>query len=312
VRDLLACPAFAVRVSHIVAGEAVPNDVHLARRLWTGFETLHAVTYFAPECAEANRGLGLKGFWMGYFATRAAPMGTPLAAEIGEAFFSFRPSMIERAIPDAWSFADKHDILETRAGSAAGVLRSAIPDVEARAEPIIELLEAVASDDSIEGLLATPNRALPQRTDVVERLWQACTTIREHRGDAHVVALRSEGLDPCESLVLFTANGVVSKDWLQKARGWTDDEWDSATKTLVTRDLLSADGQLTAKGSDVRSAVETMTDLEAIKPWAAIPAAELNRVGETLMSMAQSIADAQTLSYPNPIGLPLPEPWPQP
>jgi len=299
-------------MSHIVAGEGVPSDVHLARRLWTGFEALHAVTYFAPECAEANRGLGLKGFWMGYFATRAAPMGTPSTAEIGDAFFSFRPSMIERAIPDAWSFADKHDILQTRAGSAAGVLRSAIPDVEARAESIVELLEAVASDDSIEGLLATPNRALPQRTDVVERLWQACTTIREHRGDAHVLALRGERLDPCESLVLFTANGVVSKNWLQTARGWTDDEWRIATDALLGRELLSADGRTSPRGRAVGETIEASTDNTAIKPWAALTAGELNRVAETLMSMAQSIADAETLSYPNPIGLPLPEPWPEP
>ena len=43
-----------------------------ARRLWPAFETYHAHVYFVPEAAEAYRELGLKGGWMGYFASRSA------------------------------------------------------------------------------------------------------------------------------------------------------------------------------------------------------------------------------------------------
>jgi hypothetical protein len=50
-------------------------DGETARALWHAIEPLHAVTYFAPECVEANRTLGLRGFWMGYFGARAAPLG---------------------------------------------------------------------------------------------------------------------------------------------------------------------------------------------------------------------------------------------
>ena len=41
-----------------------------ARRLFDRFEPIHAVTYFAPESRAAFDGLGLRGFWMGYFAAR--------------------------------------------------------------------------------------------------------------------------------------------------------------------------------------------------------------------------------------------------
>jgi len=46
-----------------------------ARRLWRVLEPYHAVTYFAPEAHQAFKDVGLRGFWMGYFAGRAAPLG---------------------------------------------------------------------------------------------------------------------------------------------------------------------------------------------------------------------------------------------
>jgi len=46
-----------------------------ARSIWTLFEPVHAVTYFAPEARSAFEDAGLRGFWRGYFAGRAAPLG---------------------------------------------------------------------------------------------------------------------------------------------------------------------------------------------------------------------------------------------
>ena len=76
-----------------------------ARVMWKLFEPLHAVTYFAEECLEEYKAAGLKGFWMGYFAGRAAPMGAVAPAVVDATFFSFNPDRVKRALPDAWSFA---------------------------------------------------------------------------------------------------------------------------------------------------------------------------------------------------------------
>lgn len=46
-----------------------------ARRLWRLYEPIHDVVYFSAECRSAADELGLRGFWMGYFAFRAAPLG---------------------------------------------------------------------------------------------------------------------------------------------------------------------------------------------------------------------------------------------
>ena len=54
---------------------------HPARRLHHRLETIHAVTYFAGESRQAATDIGLKGFWMGYFGFRAAPLG-PVGAGV--------------------------------------------------------------------------------------------------------------------------------------------------------------------------------------------------------------------------------------
>jgi hypothetical protein len=51
--------------------------------MWTLFEPVHAVTYFAPEARSAFEEAGLRGFWRGYFAGRAAPLAPVNAAVVG-------------------------------------------------------------------------------------------------------------------------------------------------------------------------------------------------------------------------------------
>src|SRR6202008_779992 len=85
-----------------------------ARRLWPAFETYHAHVYFVPEAAEAYRNLGLKGGWMGYFASRAAALGAASPELVTAVFFNFHPAMVARALPDAWALASPDDVLAAR------------------------------------------------------------------------------------------------------------------------------------------------------------------------------------------------------
>src|SRR5580692_7878591 len=83
----------------------VVRDAELARRLWSRLEPIHVVTYFSPEVRAALSGAGYKGFWMGYFAGRAAPMGPAGPEVVFATFYNFSIAHISRAIPDAWTFA---------------------------------------------------------------------------------------------------------------------------------------------------------------------------------------------------------------
>ena len=99
------------------------RDPGLARRLWQRLELIHAVTYFSPEAIGALRDAGYKGFWMGYFAGRAAPLGPVGPAVVTALFYNFAPSRVARALPDAWGFAPPDAALAARLGGSVAALR---------------------------------------------------------------------------------------------------------------------------------------------------------------------------------------------
>ncbi|MCM2424522.1 hypothetical protein LNW73_01220 [Streptomyces sp. RKAG337] len=74
----------------------------MARTLWLRTEPLHAVVYFDAQCREMGRSLGLKGYWMGYFATRSAPLGRAQPSVVTAAFGVFAPGPVARALPASW------------------------------------------------------------------------------------------------------------------------------------------------------------------------------------------------------------------
>lgn len=97
--------------------------MHTARRFWEAIEPLHAVVHFASEATESTKQLGLRRFWMSYFAGRFAPMGPIPAAAATAMAFGFAPSMVARSIPDAWTFADPAAVLLARIDGAKASLR---------------------------------------------------------------------------------------------------------------------------------------------------------------------------------------------
>jgi hypothetical protein len=67
----------------------VHREPDLARRFFNRFEPVHGVTYFAPEARAALDGLGYRGYWMGYFAARSAPLGEVAPEVVTAIFYNF-------------------------------------------------------------------------------------------------------------------------------------------------------------------------------------------------------------------------------
>ncbi len=289
-----------------VAGRPGPprESTEFVRQLWQLYEPLHAVTYFGAQARAAFEGAGLRGFWRGYFAGRAAPLGAVTAAPVTAAFFSFAPAMVARAVPDVWQRAAPEQALAARVDGAVATLRAVLPDEPERWAAAADLLAAAAQAAVTDGrVLGAANAALPRPTEPLARLWQAATVLREHRGDGHIVALVDAELDGCQALVLRDAL-YGGREQLQPNRGWTDSEWDDAAQALVRRGWLADDGRPTAAGQAAHRAVESRTDRLAVQPWTALDQAEQRRLAELLTPLAE--AATTVLPYPNPIGLPRP------
>lgn len=269
-----------------------------ARDLWKRLETIHAVTYFAPESTAAAKAAGLKGFWMGYFGFRAAPLGPVEAGPVHAAFANFARPMVERSLPDAWAHATPADLLETRAMAAAAALRRLSPALQRAdlADINRELASLCATADSLGRPLFAANVGLADRADAVETLWQLCTTLREHRGDGHVIALASHQVDGCEAHRLHAAANATPHEVLKDNRGFSDAEWQAAADRLERRGLI-ADDALTADGFKLVRSIETLTDDLAMDPGD-------TSLLDTLTPIATDITESGALPFPNPMGLP--------
>jgi hypothetical protein len=218
--------------------------------------------------------------------------------------------MVARAVPGVWELISPARALEVRSAGAVTALRRLAghlgPSVPAAADL---LARGAAGADCAGRVLASANAALPGtglpgRGEAFARLWQAATTLREHRGDGHVAALVSAGIDGCEALVL-RAGLDQSRELLQPIRGWTDQQWAQAAARLADRGWLGPDGRATPAGAAAYQAVEDATDLAAAGPWQRLGPAGTEQLAELLRPIAR--ACAAELPYPNPVGVPNPD-----
>jgi hypothetical protein len=271
-----------------------------ARRLWSLFEPLHAVTYFAPEARAAFEAAGLRGFWRGYFAGRSAPLGLAPAAVSTALYANFAPRMVERAIPSVWELAPPAEALVARLEGSAAALDRLLDGADVT--EAAALLHSVAASAPTSGrALGAANAALPWPTEPMAVLWQAATVLRELRGDGHVSTQLTVGLDGLSTMVLRCGHDL-GRDALQPNRGWTDEEWEASAGSLTDRGLLGADGQVTTAGLALLERAEALTDELAQEPWTiAGPAVALR-----FIELAQPLARAARTALPpvNPIGLP--------
>jgi len=101
-------------------------------------------------------------------------------------------------------------------------------------------------------------------------LWHAQSIMREYRGDGHVALLLTHGLSGIDALVTHAASGDVNARVLRATRGWSDEQWHEAVRSLRQRGWL-AEGDvlaLTEWGASRRQEIEDQTDALAAAPYA--------------------------------------------
>jgi hypothetical protein len=283
----------------------IPEE-RAARLVWQYGEPIHAVLFFAPETRAATDALGLKGGWMSYFGSRAAPLGAVSAAAVTSIFYGFHARRVERAVPDVWACAEPHQLIDARLSAMDGALGRLLgeaidgPDVR-RAASLA--MAAVHSADFSGRPLGAANAALADPGVPHLQLWQALGAIREHRGDGHVSCLVANQVSPCESLVMQTATGRSERESLRSNRGWSEDEWRAAVVRLRERGWLDEDERPTPVGAEARDAIEATTDRLAA-PLVATLGARAVELVEAMRPLAERIMAAGEVPKLNNMGLP--------
>jgi hypothetical protein len=268
------------------------------RRFWQGIEVIHDVVYFAPDIRERFDAIGLKGWWMAYFASRSAALGTPGPRLVTALFYGFAPPMVERVLPDAWAMADRGAILDTRFQLARDALTPAVADLDI--DPLATVLETVVDGLDFAGRpLAAAHASVDRPEDAVGRLWWAASVLREYRGDSHIALLTTNDLDGTEANALAVADGRAPERQ-REARGWTEDEWAAAFTRLERRGWVDTGQAITPDGHAFRTQLEDDTDRVSSASFTDEMHALAEAAEDSLVDLARAIKASGAVTFPNP------------
>ncbi|MCA2289182.1 SCO6745 family protein [Mycobacterium avium] len=276
----------------------------LARRFFDRYEPVHAVTYFAPEARAALDALGYRGFWMGYFAARSAPLGAVPREVVAAIFYNFAPERVAKALPAAWEIAGPQAALRARQESAVAALRRYGLRPDENVAVAAELAAKAARRAPLDGRpLFAANLALPWPEDPLAALWHATTLLREQRGDAHVAVLAAAGISGRESNVLHAAAGNVSRDYIARTRDYDEASWRRHEQRLAERGLLDRDGALTAAGRQCKDHIEATTDALALSALDALTDDEVETLFEALTPITRAVIAGGDIPAATPMTL---------
>ena len=281
----------------------------LARSAYNATTVLHSLIYFAPEAEQQFTGVGLKPGQMGYFASRAAPMGAVGGGVVTATFYNFSPRLVASAIPEAWELASPEVVIRARFAAVDGALTRLLgPDVIASDDMITlaALVREASSACAPEGrplYAGHADLAWPDAPHLV--MWHALTLLREHRGDGHIAALTGAGLSGIEALVTHSATGKgFLAGFARASRGWTQQEWDGTVSSLAARGLLVDECALTEAGQALRARIEDDTDRMAASPWAHLGEQRTEEVIRIGKAMSRTVLKAGAIPragvFPSP------------
>jgi hypothetical protein len=243
-----------------------------ARRLAMALEPVAGQVYFSPECHAGYAALGFAPSpgasqagvqWpdgAAYFTSRGSVMGQVPGEVVAAAFGVFNPEAVVPAVTYGWTKVDATTICAARTAGAVGQLTRILgpqPDGLDRASALLgQAVEPLRPEGKP---LYAGLRSLGLPGDPMGDLWRRADMLREYRGDAHIAAWTSAGLDATEiGLLTEPYWGLPLRTYI-RTRAWSEEQMDAAEARLVERGLL-ADGALTDQGRALRESIEVATD----------------------------------------------------
>ncbi len=250
------------------------NDLsRAARRLAAALEPVAGQVYFSPEAHEGYQRLGFgpsPGDFAGvaapemaaYFTSRGSVMGQVSGEVVAAAFGVFQPSVVVSSVARGWSFTDAATIRVARDRGAIDQLVRVLGERPEGLDRANELLARAVEPLRPEGRpLYAGLSSLELPDHGLGAMWRRADMAREYRGDSHINAWTSAGLDACEMCLLTEPYWGLPLRSYSRTRGWSDAEFDGAEARLVERGWLSSGG-FTDAGRAERERIEVATDLQ--------------------------------------------------
>ena len=261
----------------------------VARRMYELVEPIGVVNFQADEPNEAMRDLGFTNYWDGYFAGRSAPLGKVPAEVVHALFYNFADGEVARHVPRVWEKVTPEEARSARErGCVAALRRILAGQVDSAAlDRAGALLARAAAGVRTEGRpLFAALRALPVPDEPVARLWHTADMLREHRGDGHIAALVTEGINGTEAHVLAALDMGMRAEEFGRIHHLPAARLAAVVDGLRDRGLVDAKGGFTAAGRDTKTRIEARTDELAFAPYGVLDARELAQLAADLTPIA--------------------------
>lgn len=274
-----------------------------SRHLAAVLEPIAGQVYFSPECHANYQALGFgegrgvqDGVAMGnrvaYFTSRGSVMGQVSGHVVAATFAVFNPDIVIPSVDEGWKITDATSICSARDRGAIAQLERILGASPIGINRAQDLLQRAVDPLRLEGrALFAGLRSLAMPTTALGATWRLADMLREYRGDSHIAAWVSEGLDAVEVCLLTDVFSGVPMRTYSATRGWRTEQFEPATERLVSRGLLEVNGDTsTAAGRELRSRIELNTDKQMHAAMHAIED-DLAELMEILAPMAQAIKD---------------------
>jgi DNA-binding MarR family transcriptional regulator len=269
----------------------MPHPVSNIHRVFELIEPIATIT-FSQGPTEEFLALGMRNYWDGYFAGRAAPLGLAPAEVVDAVFYNFADGEVARHIPWVWGITTPQEAIAVRERGSAAALRQRIGNL-ANSPGVVhvaDLATRAAVSAPTEGrALYAGLRALAVPSDPVARLWHATTLLREHRGDGHNIILAAHGIGGGESHVLMALTMGMRAEEFGRINHLPPARVVAVLDRLRARGLVDAEGWFTDAGRELREKIESQTDELARPPYDVLSEDELDELITGLEPIAASL-----------------------
>ncbi|MEU8279769.1 hypothetical protein ACFYOK_33455 [Microbispora bryophytorum] len=251
-----------------------------------------ATVTFSEVVNEAFLALGMRNYWDGYFAGRAAPLGLAPAEVVHAVFYNFADGEVARHIPWVWGKVTPQEAIAVRERGSAAALRQMIGEL-ADSPGLVR-----AADVATRAAVSAPTqgralyaglRALEVPEEPVARLWHAATLLREHRGDGHNAALLAHGIGGTEAHVLLALSLGMKAEEFGRIHHLPTAQLAAVVDGLRGRGLVDAAGGFTDAGRTTKERIEALTDELAAPAYGVLSADELDELAAGLEPIAAAV-----------------------
>jgi hypothetical protein len=249
-------------------------------RMFELVEAIGTVT-FSEVPNEEFLALGMRNYWDGYFAGRAAPLGLAPAEVVHAVFYNFAEGEVARHIPWVWGKTTPEEAIAVRERGSAAALRQMIGEL-ADSPGLLRLAElatrAAVSAPTEGRALYAGLKALNVPEEPVAKIWHAATLLREHRGDGHNAVLVANGIGATECHVLLALTLGMKAEEFGRIHHLPKAQLAAVIDGLRDRGLVNADGGFTDAGRETRERIEAITDELAAPAYDVLSADELDEL----------------------------------